>query len=207
MTSNVARAAGAAVGRGPGRPRNDDLDARIIEATLAIIDADEEVTVSRIVAHCGVSRAALYRRWPSLTALIAAALDVGRTVPPEFPTDGDLRATVFDAMLGDPTSVRASGYSDLRFRQRIRLVMADRSLQKAYWSSHVARRRVPIENLLRAGIKRGILRSDLDLEACLDAVAGAGYYQVVVRGEHIDDPAVHARLRGALEVVWRGMLA
>ncbi|MFD2795867.1 TetR/AcrR family transcriptional regulator [Promicromonospora vindobonensis] len=197
--------AGTPARRGPGRPRDEDLDAQIIEATLGLIDAEDEVTVSRVVARSGVSRAALYRRWPSLTTLIAAALDVGRAVPPDIPTHGDLRESVFAAMFGDPASLSASGYSEVRFRQRIRLVMADRALQKAYWTSHVARRRVPMEKALRAGIARGILRADLDVDACFDAFAGAAYYQAVVRGDRFDDPVTRDRLRAAFDVVWRGM--
>ncbi|WP_243228675.1 TetR/AcrR family transcriptional regulator [Microbacterium sp. CIAB417] len=203
----TATQTGTAVRRGPGRPRDEDIDGQIIEATLALIDAEEDVTVSRVVQRSGVSRAALYRRWPSLTALIAAALDVGRTVPPPVRTDGDLREAVFAAMLGEPASVTAAGYSEIRFRQRIRLVMADRALQKAYWHSHVARRRVPMENAFRAGIERGILRPDLDVEACFDAIAGAAYYQIVVRGDGMDSPEARARLHAAFDVVWRGMQA
>lgn len=204
MTTGVA---GEPVRRGPGRPRDEDLDAQIIQATLALIDAEEEVTVARVVAGSGVSKAALYRRWPSLTTLIAAALDVGRAVPPDIPTDGDLREAVFAAMFGDPASLSASGYSEVRFRHRIRLVMADRALQKAYWTSHVARRRVPMEKALRAGIARGVLRGDLDVEACFDAFAGSAYYQIVVRGDRFDDQATRDRLRAAFEVIWRGMAA
>ncbi|WP_460798098.1 TetR/AcrR family transcriptional regulator [Microbacterium sp. GXF0217] len=199
--------AGTAVRRGPGRPRDEDIDVQVIAATLALIDAEDEVTVSRVVARSGVSRAALYRRWPSLTALIAAALDVGRTVPPAVPTDGDLREAVFTALLGAPTSVTAAGYSEVRFRQRIRLVMGDRALQKAYWESHVSRRRVPVENAFRAGIERGILRADLDVAACFDAIAGAAYYQIVVRGDGMDAPGTRERLHTAFDVVWRGMQA
>ncbi|MFB7249339.1 TetR/AcrR family transcriptional regulator [Microbacterium sp. NPDC056234] len=207
MTTTATQDAGVAVRRGPGRPRDEDIDGQIIAATLALIDAEEEVSVSRVVARSGVSRAALYRRWPSLTALIAAALDVGRTVPPAVPTDGDLRETVFTALLGAPTSVTAAGYSEVRFRQRIRLVMGDRTLQRAYWDSHVSRRRVPIENAFRAGIERGILRADLDVEACFDAIAGAAYYQIVVRGDGMDAPGARERLHAAFDVVWRGMQA
>lgn len=192
--------------RGPGRPRDEDLDQLIVDATLVLIDAGEEVTVSRVVAGSGVSRAALYRRWPSLTTLIAAALDVGRVVPDELPLDGDLRDALFASMLQGAGSVTLSGYTDERFRQRIRLVMADRTLQQAYWSSHVARRRVPMENALRHGVERGILRADLDVAACFDAMAGAAYYQVVVRGDRLDDPATGARMHAALEVIWRGMV-
>ncbi|MEV7610994.1 TetR/AcrR family transcriptional regulator [Microbacterium sp. NPDC089320] len=186
------------------------MDGQIVAATLEIIDAGHEVTVSRVVERSGVSRAALYRRWPSLTTLIAAALDVGRTIPPEYPEGVDLRVALIDGFgLGEggaTLSVAASGYSEERFRQRIRLVMSDRALQKAYWQSHVSRRRAPLLNALRAGVARGELRADLDVEACFDAIAGTAYYQIVVRGDRMDDPAVAARLRAAVDVIWRGMV-
>ncbi|WP_136041803.1 MULTISPECIES: TetR-like C-terminal domain-containing protein [unclassified Microbacterium] len=201
--------AGAAVRRRPGRPRDEDLDAQIVAATLAIIDAGDEVTVSRVVAGSGVSRAALYRRWPSLTLLIAAALDVGREVPPEYPADADLHEILLAGLgLGaEGVAPSAPGYSEERFRQRIRLVMADRALQRTYWESHVSRRRVPLQNALRAGMARGELRADLDVEACFDAIAGVAYYQLVVRGDRVSDPAVVDRMRAAIEVIWRGMVA
>ncbi|MGW9159118.1 TetR-like C-terminal domain-containing protein [Microbacterium sp. NPDC055665] len=201
--------AGAAVRRRPGRPRDEDLDGQIVAATLAIIDAGDEVTVSRVVAGSGVSRAALYRRWPSLTLLIAAALDVGREVPPEYPADADLHEILFAGLgLGaEGVAPSAPGYSEERFRQRIRLVMADRALQKTYWESHVSRRRVPLQNALRAGMARGELRPDLDVEACFDAIAGVAYYQLVVRGDRVSDPAVVERMRAAIQVIWRGMVA
>lgn len=207
----VGVAAGEAVRRRPGRPRDEDMDRQIVAATLAIIDAGQDVTVSRVVTGSGVSRAALYRRWPSLTTLIAAALDVGRTVPPEYSDGADLREALIDGLgLGEggvTSSIAASGYSEERFRQRIRLVMADRALQKAYWQSHVSRRRAPLLNALRAGITRGELRADLDVEACFDAIAGTAYYQIVVRGDRMDDPVVAARMRAAVDVIWRGMVA
>ncbi len=71
----------------------------------------------------------------------------------------------------------------------------------------MSRRRAPLLNALRAGIARGELRADLDVEACFDAMAGTAYYQIVVRGERMDDPAVAARVRSAVEVLWCGMVA
>jgi AcrR family transcriptional regulator len=192
--------------RRPGRPRDEVLDDQILGATLDLVDAEEEVTVARVVALSGVSKAALYRRWPSITLLIAAALDVGRTVPRSLPINGDLREALLGAMLGEH-DVHLAGISEARFRHRIRLVMADRALQKTYWSSHVVHRRVPMETALRAGIERGILRADLDVEAAFDAIAGVFYYQIVVRGDAVTEPAVRTRCRAALEMIWHGMVA
>lgn len=204
----------AGVRRGPGRPRDEHLDGALIDAVLALIDEGVPVTLNAVVKRAGASRAAVYRRWPSLTALIAAALDMGRTVPPEVPEGADLREAIL-AVLGlaasDPLRrghmPSAAGYSEERFRQRIRLVMSDRALQREYWTTHVARRRAPLERALRRGVDRGILRADLDVEACIDSLAGVAYYQVVVRGDAPEDARAAVRMRAAFEVIWRGMLA
>lgn len=193
--------------RGPGRPRNEEIDSLILTATLELIDEEQEVTATCVVERSGVSRAALYRRWPSLTTLIAAALDVGRTVPPTIPRNSDLREVVLGGLLGAAAGDEFESYPEERFRQRIRLAMADRKLQKAYWASHVSRRRKPIEDALRAGVESGELRADLDVEACFDLIAGVFYYQLVVRGDRVDDPVTRARCRAALDVAWRGMAA
>lgn len=202
----TAEPAGVAVRRGPGRPRDEELDRQILAGALALIDAGENVTVRGLVQRSGVTRAAIYRRWPSLTALVAAALDVGRTVPPDIPLDGDLREAVQSAMFGG-SSVSVLGYSEERFRQRIRLAMADRDLQKAYWVSHVSRRRVSLERALAAGIERGILREGLDPATCFDLLAGVVYYQLVVRGEEMSSPVVWQRCTDAFDIAWRGMLS
>ncbi|NJC23633.1 AcrR family transcriptional regulator [Arthrobacter pigmenti] len=195
------------VRRRPGRPRNEEIDSQILQVTLELIDQGAEITASRVVERSGVSKAALYRRWPSLTTLIAAALDVGREMPPAVPIDGNLRESIIGGLLGGSDGAGLGGYSEARFRQRIRLAMADRELQKAYWKSHVSRRRAPIEAALRAGIEKGELRADLDVEACFDLIAGVFYYQLVVRGDRVEDPKTRARCRAALDVAWRGMEA
>lgn len=195
-----------AVTRRPGRPRTVDLERRVLDAALALIDAEEEITVSKLVAASGVSRAAIYRRWPSLTMLIAAALDEGRNIPPAIPVDGDLRRTLFEAWLGPAALRNFGGYSESRFRQRIRLVMADRQLQRTYWQTHVSKRRAPIEQALQSGVEQGIFRRDLDVEASFDALAGVYYYQIVVRGDSLSDPQVQARLERSFQTLWRGML-
>ncbi|KAF2414036.1 transcriptional regulator [Microbacterium sp. B35-04] len=202
----VEASSGTAVRRGPGRPRDADLDAQILAGALALIDEGATVTVSLLVAQSGVSRAAIYRRWPSLTALVAAALDVGRTVPPDIPLTGDLRDAVSGSLFGGQR-VSVVGYSEERFRQRIRLAMADRDLQQAYWDSHVSRRRASLERALQAGVERGILRKGLDPATCFDLLAGVVYYQLVVRGDTLSDPVVWKRCQDAFDIAWRGMVA
>jgi len=78
------------VRRRPGRPRDEDLEQLVLDAALEMIGADQEIAVSKLVERSGVNRAAFYRRWPSMTLLIASALNTGRVVPPVISLEGDL---------------------------------------------------------------------------------------------------------------------
>ena len=197
-------AGAATIRRGPGRPRAEGHDERILDAAVALLDAGEEITLTRIVETSGVSRAAIYRRWPSLTDLAAAALDRGRE-PYAVPLEGDLLENLLSVVTLQSTA--PSGYSEERFRLRIRLAMTDRKLAQAYWRSHVSRRRAGMVAVLEEGIRRGELRSDIDVDACIDLINGVFYYQFVVRGEAALDGAARARCREAVRVAWRGMAA
>ncbi|MBX0300464.1 TetR/AcrR family transcriptional regulator [Cryobacterium sp. 1639] len=83
----------AGMDRRPGRPRDEDLPPRILSAVVALIDEDTEVTTRAVVERSGASKAAIYRRWPSLTALVAESLDQGRLT-----FDGLVLSTAKDAM-------------------------------------------------------------------------------------------------------------
>ncbi|WP_435736453.1 TetR/AcrR family transcriptional regulator [Cellulosimicrobium sp. PMB13] len=197
------RPGGAAERRGPGRPRAEGHDERILDAAVGLMEQGEEITLSRVVELSGVSRAAIYRRWPSMTDLVAAALDRGRE-PYVIPLDGDLLENLLAAFT-PAAQAAGQGYTEQRFRLRLRLAMTDRKLAQAYWRQHVSRRRAGLVAVLQAGIERGVLRPDLDVDACIDLVNGVFYYQYVVRGVALDDPQAVARCREAVRVAWRGM--
>ncbi|NUL44406.1 TetR/AcrR family transcriptional regulator [Cellulosimicrobium funkei] len=197
-----ARPSGTA-SRGPGRPRDEGHDERIISAAVELMERGEEITVNRVVEVSGVSRSAIYRRWPSMTDLLSAALDHGRAAQ-VIPVEGDLLENVLNAYSVVPEAVGAE-YSEDRLRLRLRLAISDRRLAKAYWRSHVSRRREGMSALLREGIARGELREDIDIDACIDLINGVFYYQFVVRGESLQTPDAIERCRAAIKIVWSGM--
>lgn len=188
--------------RGPGRPRNQELDQQIIDATLGIIKNNANVTVDAVVKASGVSRASVYRRWSSITHLIAAALDSGRALP-----SVDITGPVKDAladMMFNRTEESQGEYSEEIFRKRMQLVMGDRELQQAYWETHAAKRRKALEDALELARDRGEIREDTDIEAALDAIYGVFYYQIVVRGESITGETKQRCLK-AFKLIWKGL--
>lgn len=203
-----SRAAGPGQRPGPGRPRNERLDDLILTAAIELIDAGEDLTVTRVVERSGVSRAALYRRWPSLAELTAAALDVGRTAHPEVYVGEGMRESLSRSLMPpiNESDVYSRDFPTQRLTQRFKLMAENPELRRTYWESHVNRRRKPLEESLRVAVSQGQLRANLDVAACVDAYAGVVYYQFLVRGDDLRSPETQARVQAAFDVIWRGML-
>jgi AcrR family transcriptional regulator len=77
-------------GRGPGRPRDTSIDARVVDATRELLAevGFTATTISAIAARSGVPGSTIYRRWPSRIQLIEAA--AAPPVPQLGPPTGDL---------------------------------------------------------------------------------------------------------------------
>lgn len=189
--------------RSPGRPRDPAKGELVIQAALELLQEDTwPITVRHLVERSGVARGAIYRRWPSLDAVLADALDSGRQ-PMRVREDLGVYDALVDIYLGQDKQHSAT---ERMIRRRIHLNILDPELQRQYWQSHVHRRRTPMTALLRRGIEEGILRPDLDIDATLDLLSGVSYYQFVVRGAAFEEPDVMPRIRAALDIVWQGIL-
>lgn len=204
-TSPSAQERGA--GRARGRPFDSTLDDRVLDACLNLLlesDVGSPVTISAVTERSGVSRAAIYRRWPTREALLITALDWRRSEI-IIQDSGDLLADLLSAYTASPDTTPV-GFDKL-LRRRIVLALEDPAIQRAYWSAHVTRRREAVRSLLIQGRQSGRLRSDMDIESTIDLIAGVQYYQFVVRGASTSDPAALVRVHTAIRTVWQGILA
>ena len=76
--------------RRPGRPRNEDADREIVAATLKLLAEQgyDRTSMEAVAAEADVTRATVYRRWPSKAALVCAALSAyPDVVHPSDPED------------------------------------------------------------------------------------------------------------------------
>lgn len=62
--------------RAPGRPRNPDLEARALRATLDVFGVKgwTGLTIDEVAARARVGKSSIYLRWPDKAALLADAL-------------------------------------------------------------------------------------------------------------------------------------
>src|SRR6201987_2603260 len=80
-----AEAGSAGTTRRPGRPRSEQAEQAIIEATLDLFAEQgfEGVCVEAVASRAGVGKATIYRRWPNKEELLLAAFGSLKSPFPE----------------------------------------------------------------------------------------------------------------------------
>ena len=163
-----------------GRPRDTAIDAAVLAAVRRQLREHGMggVSIRAAAAEAGTTRAAVYRRWPTLPALLVASVadlaDRGGAATGDDPM-ADLEAELADFR----TSIRAAG--------SVGLVGAmlgddvDPGLRAEYRRRVVAPRRARIRACLERGVAAGRLDPAADLDGAV-ALATGGWYAAVLAG-------------------------
>jgi AcrR family transcriptional regulator len=171
---------------GPGRPRDQSIDATITTTTLALLAEHgySGLTTDAIATQAGVSKATIYRRWSSKQDVVVAAV-TSLTQDLDAPDTGSLE--------GDLTVIAEELvplYNDAGTARLIaalleHLVRSD-ELAEAVRASTVRERRRVTRFVLERGIERGEARADADLEVAMDLIAAPFYFRALITGDPID---------------------
>ncbi|WP_255826153.1 TetR/AcrR family transcriptional regulator [Amycolatopsis sp. GM8] len=167
-----------------GRPRDPALEQAILDATVDIIVRRglSGATVEEVARQAGTGKAAVYRRWPSKTALVVAAV----------------RALQADVSVPDTGSLREDLLACARHytagNERAAMLLAnllseasrDTELREAA-SEAIGQ---PPAVALRSVVERWIERGEVDPSAPVDVLVGIipsfAFRQVVTRGRTLD---------------------
>jgi AcrR family transcriptional regulator len=193
-----------AAGRQMGRPRDARADRAILETTLELI-AECGVHGFRtedVAARAGVGKGAIYRRYSSkdelVTAAVAALVNEEIAVPDTGTTREDLLVLMREAVELYRSSLPA------RLMPNLVGAMAEQpELARAVRDGFLAARRSALSEVLRRGVERGDLRSDLDLELALDVLGGPLFYRLLVTGGSLDEQLAE----GVADLILRGFAA
>jgi len=159
--------------RRPGRPRSEQAEQAIIEATLDLFAEKgfEGVCVELVAARAGVGKATIYRRWPNKEELLLAALGSLKSPFPE-PKGVSVRDDLV-AMV----EVMCADKADPRKARRYALLLGEGEkyprLISRYKETVVQPRRDAMRAVIRQGVETGELRADTDVEVAMLALMGA----------------------------------
>jgi AcrR family transcriptional regulator len=158
--------------RRPGRPRSEQAEQAIIEATLDLFAEQgfEGVCVEAVAARAGAGKATIYRRWPNKEELLLAAFGSLKSPYPE--PGGVCARDDLVAML----SVMCADRADPRKARRYGLLLGEGQkyprLMARYKETVIEPRHEAIRAVIRRGIESGELRADTDVEIAMLALTG-----------------------------------
>jgi len=159
--------------RRPGRPRSEQAEQAIIEATLELFAEQgfEGVCVEAVAARAGVGKATIYRRWPNKEELLLAAFG---SLKSPFPEPAGV--SVRDDLLA-MVKVMCADKSDPRKARRYALLLGEGEkyprLMARYKETVVEPRRDAMRAVIRRGVQTGELRPDTDVEIAMLTLTGA----------------------------------
>lgn len=162
--------------KGPDHSRRKERSRQaIFAATRALVaeEAYEKVTVEAIAARAGVGKQTIYRRWPSKSAVVFAALLAlsedadGQSVA--LPDTGDLRADLKLVM-----RATAEEFADPSFDRLIRALNTEIANDAALAAEYREKLAQPLEEAkkarLRSAQEAGQLGPDADLDLVLEVL-------------------------------------
>lgn len=162
----------AARGAGPGRPRDPQMESRILTAASRVYAANgwTGFTFEAVARSAGVGKPALYRRWDSREDLLFAAVD--ETLPAhDLPDTGSIRGDLI-GMANQLLDGHVLGVRDVGGRLAFEAIIHPEPIGRIH-ERLVLSRRTPSRVMMLRGISRGELRPDTPITTVLDLVAGA----------------------------------
>ena len=166
-----------------GRPRSDATHRRILLATrdLLMERTFADLRIEHVAARAGVSKAAIYRRWPSKEAL-AQQLLVQLAGPHIAIADaGDTRAELLACVINPMRAVTETPFGPV-IRSLLSQIATNATLGDPFRATVVQARRDEIARVIERGVARGDLRPDADRALATELLVGPVYFRVMFGG-------------------------
>ena len=164
-----------------GRPRSEKARLAILEAAAELLLARglSAVSMDAVAERAGVSKATIYRWWPTKETLALDALynEWAAAQPPARST-GTLRGDLL-ALLRPWVRLAASRPYGRVIGALITEAQTDPAFAEVYLSRFVEPRRDQARAVFRTGIERGEIPADTKVEVALDMLYGPLYHRLL----------------------------
>lgn len=186
--------------RAPGRPRNEDADRKIIEATLRLLSTEgyDRTSIEAVAAEAHVTRATVYRRYPTKADMVTAAVCTMASVdePAGCP---DVRTTLTELLRG---FVAAVGPSDgISIAASLYLQRHDHPEMLESFRETVTRPcRLRMAAVVQLARDKGEVHADTDPESVVEMLIGSYLYRTFA-----GVPIPEDWPEQAVTAVWRGL--
>jgi AcrR family transcriptional regulator len=160
-----------------GRPRSEDVDLLILESVLDTIAEGgiTKVTMEGIAQRAGVSKASLYRRFPTKADMAVAAVERMRQEIPIIPSRGSAYERLLFLMEATRAGIHGSRYG------RIMLAVISHGqerpeLAQLVYERILLPRRQRVREIVEQGIQNGEFPSTLNIDVVMPTLIGPMLY-------------------------------
>ena len=180
-----------------GRPRVEGLDQALLDVTLELAGEVglNGMSMDDLAQRAGVSKATIYRRWPSKERLVLEALNQAMR-PFDLIDTGSLRGDL-DDYLTELARRMATGKASDVLPDLIAASVRDPNLRNSL-DEYIRHRRQPLQTILGRALERGELASETDVEVLIDALIGPFVYRRLLSHDPLDAAFVERLLRTVL---------
>jgi AcrR family transcriptional regulator len=189
-----------------GRPRSEKARLAILEAAteLLLVQGLSAVSMDAVAERAGVSKATIYRWWPTKESLALDALfnEWAAARPPARDT-GSLRGDLL-SLLRPWARLAASRPYGRVIAGLITQAQMDPAFAAEYRTRFVAPRREQGREVLRRAIERGEIPADTKIEVALDMLYGPLYHRLLHGHAPLNDRFVRDVVDTALDGIMHG---
>ena len=180
-----------------GRPRSEGLDQTLLDVTLELAGevGIHGMSMDDLAQRAGVSKATIYRRWPSKERLVLDALN--HAMRPFDLIDTGSLAGDLDDYLGELARRMSEGKASDVLPDLIAASVRDVNLRTSL-DVYIRYRRQPLQTILGRGIDRGELGAETDVEVVIDALIGPFVYRRLLSHDPLDGDFVVRLVRTVL---------
>jgi AcrR family transcriptional regulator len=163
-----------------GRPRSERSHRAIVDAANEILEERGfvDLTMDEVAQRAGVSKATIYRRWPTKGTLVFEAFSADFLARQPLSDTGSLRGDLLNGLRGWMRAVKGT-VTGRTLVGLIAEVQRDPELAEI-WRERVvtpvrARNRIMIDR----AVERGEVSADIDPEVMLDMLYGPAYHRLL----------------------------
>lgn len=170
-----------------------------VAGDLLAEEGREGFTIDAVAKRSGVARTTIYRHWPELGELL---YDTVRAMGHSFPHTST--GSVRDDLVANYRALTHGFLTSCLGRSMpvlLDITRRDPAMAKLH-EDFIAERRTPSRVAIEAGIERGELPADLDVESLIDRIAGPVFYRHLV----VQDSMTPAEVERLIDDVLGGQL-
>jgi AcrR family transcriptional regulator len=176
--------------RPPGRPRSEATRTAILETAAALLEAEPypRISIERIAADAKVGKQSIYRWWDSKAdVLLEAYVERAFKRLPTYERSGDAFRDLEALLRAFFVNTRNPAVAKT-IRSLIAEAQHDPEFRDKFNATFVAIRRAMFREPIEAGVARGQIRRDADVELIIDVLYGAFWYRLLTgAGDGLDD--------------------